>query len=343
MFSTCLFCHAALGANESIEHFPVGRRLAYDAAQGRLWVVCKRCTRWNLSPLEERWEALEECERAYRGTRKRVSTDNIALARLADGTDLVRIGRPMLPEFAAWRYGEQLGVRRRRHFLLRTIPSSVRWTTVVAAPILMLSQVYGMGALGVSSIAVVAMQYTGLAFERLTKIPVAHVSVPGVGRLPMRAEDAHRTVASFCNDGILTLEAALRTPRRTVKFLSKTSEHTLTGDDAQRALSDVIVGVNHEGAKADVTADAVRLIEDGATASSLLVSLATPRIASRGSSGGHLLHAPHPQRLALEIALHEEHERRAMAGELGALYARWEEAERTAKIVDTELSGPAAP
>ena len=29
MYSTCLFCHAQLGANEVVEHFPVGRRLAF--------------------------------------------------------------------------------------------------------------------------------------------------------------------------------------------------------------------------------------------------------------------------------------------------------------------------
>ena len=33
MYSTCLFCHRPLGANESVEHFPVGRRLAFDAAK----------------------------------------------------------------------------------------------------------------------------------------------------------------------------------------------------------------------------------------------------------------------------------------------------------------------
>ncbi len=60
MYSTCLFCHAALGRNEVIEPFPVGRRLAFDAARGRLWVVCQKCGRWNLTPVEERWEAIEE-------------------------------------------------------------------------------------------------------------------------------------------------------------------------------------------------------------------------------------------------------------------------------------------
>lgn len=39
MYTTCLFCHSSLGTNETIESFPVGRRLAFDAAHGRLWVV----------------------------------------------------------------------------------------------------------------------------------------------------------------------------------------------------------------------------------------------------------------------------------------------------------------
>ncbi|MDH5235738.1 MAG: hypothetical protein OEW77_12335, partial [Gemmatimonadota bacterium] len=60
MFQTCIFCLKPLGANESIETFPVGRRLAFDAAKGRLWVVCRNCERWNLSPLDTRWEAIEE-------------------------------------------------------------------------------------------------------------------------------------------------------------------------------------------------------------------------------------------------------------------------------------------
>ena len=65
MYGTCLFCHARLGANQAIEKFPVGRRLAFDAARGRLWVVCAGCGRWNLSPWDERWEAIEQCERTF--------------------------------------------------------------------------------------------------------------------------------------------------------------------------------------------------------------------------------------------------------------------------------------
>ena len=117
MYTACMFCQSPLGVNDHIEHFPIGRRLAFDTAKGRLWVVCRRCAQWNLAPLEERWEAVEECERAYRAVRARVSTAEIGLAKLADGLDLVRIGAPLRPEFAAWRFGDQFGVRRRKTML----------------------------------------------------------------------------------------------------------------------------------------------------------------------------------------------------------------------------------
>ena len=33
---------------------------------GRLSVVCRKCERWNLSPLDERWEAIEAAEGRFR-------------------------------------------------------------------------------------------------------------------------------------------------------------------------------------------------------------------------------------------------------------------------------------
>jgi hypothetical protein len=108
MYSACLYCNAHLGENEQLPTFPVGRRVAFDEAKGRLWVICSRCGRWNLTPLEERWEAIEACERLYRGTRLRASTDNIGLARLRSGFEIVRIGPALLPEIASWRYGARM-------------------------------------------------------------------------------------------------------------------------------------------------------------------------------------------------------------------------------------------
>src|SRR5438046_8812217 len=136
MYSTCLFCNHDLGTNEVIERFPIGRRLAFDGSKGRLWVVCRKCERWNLTPLEERWEAIEECERAFRATRLRVSTDQIGLARLKEGLELVRIGDPQRPEMAAWRYGDQFGRRRRRQYLIGGGVVLAAGTVMVARPLL---------------------------------------------------------------------------------------------------------------------------------------------------------------------------------------------------------------
>ena len=134
MYTTCLHRHRDLGANEHVAAFPVGGRLAFDAARGRLWVVCPHCARWNLTPLEERWEAIETCERLYRGTHRRVATDQVGLAALGGGFDLIRIGQPVRPEFAAWRYGAEL-VRRQWRDLggaALTLGASVGGTAGVA-------------------------------------------------------------------------------------------------------------------------------------------------------------------------------------------------------------------
>ena len=91
----------------------MGRRLALDGEKWRLWVVCPKCLRWNLTPLEEGWEAIEECERIFRDTPVRVSTENIGIARHPEGLELVRIGKARRREFAAWRYMQRF---RRRYF-----------------------------------------------------------------------------------------------------------------------------------------------------------------------------------------------------------------------------------
>lgn len=134
MYSTCLFCHGALGTNEVVERFPIGRRLAFDSEKGRLWVVCRKCERWNLTPLEERWEAIEECERQYSAARVKVATDNIGMARLREGLELVRVGTALRPEFASWRYGDQFGKRRRRHVLYSVAGAAAFAGIVIVGP-----------------------------------------------------------------------------------------------------------------------------------------------------------------------------------------------------------------
>ncbi len=109
MYTHCFVCHARFPSGTLAEHFPVGRRVAYDPERGRLWAICEACGGWTLAPIAERWEALEELERlvtTYGGRRARLAgkTDNIALFKVGQG-DIVRVGRTDLIEEAAWRYG----------------------------------------------------------------------------------------------------------------------------------------------------------------------------------------------------------------------------------------------
>ena len=115
MYSTCLYCNKDLAANDVLETLPIGRRVAFDARQGRLWVVCRACEKWNLVPFDTRLETIDSCERMFSETRVRFSTGNIGIARLKEGLELVRIGPAQRPEFAAWRYGDQFGRRRFRN------------------------------------------------------------------------------------------------------------------------------------------------------------------------------------------------------------------------------------
>lgn len=103
----CVFCNQPL--EEGIPEAPApGRRHAYDPGQGRLWEICPRCSRWNLVPMELRWETLEGWERAVRDEgRPILETERLALIRVGKG-EVVRVSDPPLPEWGHWRYGDHL-------------------------------------------------------------------------------------------------------------------------------------------------------------------------------------------------------------------------------------------
>jgi len=326
MYSTCLFCNRPLGSNEVIEAFPVGRRLAFDGAKGRLWVVCQRCEKWNLSPFDMRWEALEDCERLFRETRKRVSTDNIGLARLDEGLELVRIGEPLRPEFAAWRYGDQFGRRRRK--------------AIVA----------GAGIGSVVGIAVAVGAGTGVLVG--SSWWIAHAVTRGIeaiqnqrtlARIPLQNGET-LTVRGADLQWLRLLPGSDQDDLRLV-FWRPTGEMEISGTDALNATHLLMPKVNRRGAGKGQVQNAVRLIEDCADPVKYLHQAA--RDAERQTddlakwSPRHvrlkacsLQKLPTETRLAIEMATNEENERAALAGELELLEIAWEEAERIAAIAD---------
>jgi hypothetical protein len=328
MYSTCLFCHASLGTNQMVEEFPVGRRLAFDAERGRLWVVCKRCHNWNLSPIEHRWEAVEACERIYRGTRVRVSTENIGLATLSEGLDLVRVGKPLLPEFAAWRYGARIKSR--------------RWRAA------------GLTAAGVAA--------TGVAMAGGTVLLAAGFLVAGVGIVPAAFSSLAWLDEKYTHDRVLTrvrdesgnmrslklrhfarLEVAMADNAAGWKFrvAHETGMLELEGSEATRIAGHILAHINRAGGSAAQLDDAARRITSLGDAERYIRHTSELRQTRRYSRSIFwndevgVLGLTQIERLALEIAVHEDAERQMIRSELVALESAWRDAEEIAAISDT--------
>ena len=318
MYSTCIFCQKSLGTNEVIESFPIGRRLAFDSAKGRLWVVCRHCERWNLSPLETRWEANEECERAFHGTRLRVSTDNVGMARLSEGLELLRIGEPLRPEFAAWRYGDQFGRRRRRAVL-------IGGGVVVAIG----AVVAGAAAVGASMAS-----FSGL----WGNIPNL---VHGMRRVKVKTDDDRVLTVrgTTFNAALLRADPDSRTP--VLQFKHKGKDEVFEGEEAVRVATTLLPAVNFAGANKTSVRAAVQRLESFNGSEGYLDALWAGRADKltkttvMGAVKPQKLHSlAGTTRITLEMALHEEQERRAIHGELHILETAWREAEEIATIAD---------
>jgi len=362
MYSTCLFCNSSLGANDRIAAFPVGRRLAYDPARGRLWVICARCTRWNLSPLEERWEAIDECERLFRGTRLRYSTDNIGLGRVGEHLELVRIGPALLPEIASWRYGTRIeqylstnNGHRSSRALVRRGTALPRWIARRAAAALA-----GYATtVGLSDEAMLKLR----TFRRGDAVLARTVDETG---LPIVIRYAHLGAAELIrperdapwrlvvrHDGGVARLAEGVGLRTAGKMLASLNFGVASNAEIHHAIAKLDQAGDREGYFTRVASLAMRthwgrvpdapdegLIEPAASsfAERIALQLANRSFWGRGGTGSEettpLFRLPSVDRLALEMASNEDIERRALEGELASLTQAWKEAEEIAQISD---------
>lgn len=340
MYTTCLFCNRALGANDVVETFPVGRCLAFDAARGRLGVICGACGRWNLTPLDERWEAIETCERLFRATRLRRSTPEIGLACASDGLELVRIGRPLRPEMAAWRYAARFAARRatgvgRLGLTIGGVALGGLTGGLLTAGALHLYQVAG-------AFAGVALTCEGAAvmlWRRARTRVVARVPIGDgrVGRVTQRL--ARQARLRWWNEDEWRLDVPVALgPGTTPRELSA------TGDVARTLARAVLPALNGYGARAAIVDDAVSLLEDSGSPDRIFrralrhdVQAEAARVSALHNvpyRDGALAALPTAMRLALEMATHEELEQRALDGELADLERAWRDAEEIAAIAD---------
>ncbi|HYC52141.1 MAG TPA: hypothetical protein VEB19_13585 [Gemmatimonadaceae bacterium] len=365
MYSHCLFCKAGLGSNESVEHFPVGKRLAFDPAKGRLWVVCPVCARWNLTPIEERWEAIEECERHYRGQRLRAQTDNIGIAKLNSGLELVRIGPALRPEFAAWRYGRMFSARFRRRMVTVGAGTAVAGTGIVLFGAPVMAAIAALGPITVIGAHFILPIIATRGHLKSTRIA---------------GQDGKLLRVTRANLEHAQLQAADGDDPWRLQVRHSYGKQELTGEVARRALGALLANVNRGGATQGTVQDATTIIADAgspAAVSRMVAGESRKRSGDfaerwkayeRGdwmrepwkaamepinwrefyktgqlnlansnqmpSNPGALPRLPRAQRLALEMALHEDTEQTALEGELALLEAAWREAEEIAAIAD---------
>jgi len=334
MYSTCLFCKRDLGRNEMLSEFPVGSRLAFDSTKGRLWVVCRACERWNLTPIEERWEAVEQAERHYQGTRRRASSDHVGLARLPDGTELVRIGEPLRPEFAAWRYGDQFGRRRTRQIILAGAGLAAIGTGVIGGAVA--------GASFVALSGVIGQVAQNLVYGSPNQV-VARLPTEFEGIISVRRRHLAESQIVPGTDAPIALQ---------LRF--KGGEALFEGREALRFAGVLLPLINRFGGKRQVIQSAVGVMEESGGPEGYIERLARtaptdtrvpvrkngkrkPKKGSLGNFTTGLFGLTGTDRLALEMALHEEAEMRALQGQLAELEQAWREAEEIAEIADNLL------
>jgi hypothetical protein len=244
----------------------------------------------------------------------RASTGQIGLGRVRDGTDLIRIGEPLRPEFAAWRYG--------RHFTHRRRLVQAGTAVGMAVPIVVWAlggPFLGIGGIG-SALAVRALtRKNDLGRARRFIVQRAEAgfgrkirNYQKVGLRIFPTDDEQGWGLRFSTDG---------------KFLD------FTGRDAVHTAHIIAPAVNHAGARPSAVSGAVDAIERAGSPERYF-STVLKYGQSRGWRYTGLSEYPEHMRLAFEMAAHEETERAAMEGELLQLEDDWREAEEIAAIAD---------
>src|SRR5881409_2775646 len=307
MYRTCAFCNGTLDGDGGPSGLGVGRRLAFDEWKGRLWVICPKCSRWNLAPLDDRLEQIEALARAAGEGRVAAATEHVALIRWQT-YDLVRVGKPRRMEFATWRYGERLRARRREQ-LKFVVPVTVATVGLAVAVNVAAGGSLGVFVWNVPNIA--RAMYKGLVGRRRIGLVEPPVCERCGGVMNLRARHvAHARVVRETQADVALL-------------LSCPNCHAegalLVGPDAQAALRQGLTYLalarrDHRRAE-----EAVRLVEGAGGPAQLIRDVARRELTLRSL-------APE-RRLALEMAVDEQ-------AEVEALERQWKEAEEIADIAD---------
>jgi hypothetical protein len=252
----------------------------------------------------------------------------------------------MRPEFAAWRYGEVMTGRARR---------ALYQTGTVASGALTAA---GMVAAGPLALAVGAPVFAWMLLRSIDgPAPPKYDANKALYALRNDAGDLLLPIHHFLSGARIRPDRALpggwglnlqtgayvqvpavAGPGKAV--MRYDYQHLLTGAPAVRALGVMMADANTGGGSRRQVDDAVRLIQRAGTPERWFAE-AEQQSRRRGWGYQNVWEMPPILRLALEMASHEESERRALEGELADLEAAWRDAEALAAISDALLVPPA--
>jgi hypothetical protein len=288
--------------------------------------VCKACRRWSLTPIEERWEALEELEKLTRDRARLLSqTDNIALLR-SGPLEIVRVGKAQLTEEAWWRYGRELASRRQAWNKLGLAG------TVAAGAVLLGGWATG----GMTLFGAWLVMGHGSETVRDGARWLRFGSSAWHGeRACERCGHRFRTIpyreraalGLLPTGDVGKIGLAARCPR--CGSYRDGGLH-LSGEEAERTLRRVLAYHHFAGASERRVTSAARLIQEAGSPQDLtrIVVKDGRRLGDLQRTGG----------IALEIAVNEATEQRLLELELAELEAHWRREEELASIVDGELT-----
>ena len=241
---------------------------------------------------------------------------------------------PLRPEFAAWRYGDQFGARRRRNIIQLTAAFAAGVAIPAAGPGLTI-------ALGGIWGIYYAANFASTLYTRGGV--VARVPGPDGRLLQIRAADVDETAMLPPNG---SAPWGLRISHRNKqadevpwwRYAKERDTTDIRGDEAVRVAAQLLPRLNSQGASARVVKRAIALAVENHDPLGVFSDAA--HLAVRKSSlrdfgkVGLISRMPAEMRLALEMISHEDAERRALEGELHVLEEAWKEAEEIAAIAD---------
>jgi hypothetical protein len=265
---------------------------------------------------------VEECEITFRELPTRVHSEEIGAAVHPEGLRLIRIGEPLPVEFAVCRYGETMARRYRRNAYYVAAGVGVGGALLVGG---LLIGFAGAGVLAQTP------NYLQAARRWATRVSI---------RLPDGSiAKVHAGQVDFLNPNEeSTLGLRVRMKKKIV---------ALEGSEARRVASKIVPLVNRGGAKLPTVRNAVSMMaEVGGPEAFLQETWGKGRpepgasigwVRTRDWKGAPVAAMSPVASIALEMALHQEQERKAMEGELVELRAAWRNAEEMAQISDNLL------